>query len=377
MRNSNGRYIGMAFFIVIAMQLIFLSTQIPGTYAKPKNLPIGLVVEDRGPMGRTLADRMTEQAAAAAAQTGGDPLIDWIEVDSQQAMNAMMEEKELYGALVVPADFSAQYATLQTEAPDPPQLKVYVNQGHNANVANAVSQALHGVAAQINGMMSEQLLSAAEQQKLLLTVKQARTFLSPIASTTTVAYPTGDLGNAPMSFFQPIWLATYSVILIWMLGKKRTFGTLLEQLKFRSLQSLLVIGLGVVAGCALTALSSWILGYAFDSFMTVAVFLSIASMGFGLLFLGIASWIGYGAVPILILLMFFGAPLLQTVPEMLPAFYADWMYPWLPMRFMLDGIKDILFYGGGVWNASTAILLTLAGIGVALTLLKGSASREA
>ncbi|AOZ92381.1 hypothetical protein [Paenibacillus crassostreae] len=79
-----------------------------------------------------------------------------------------------------------------------------------------------------------------------------------------------------LSFFQPLWLTTYSAILIWMLG------------------------------------------YEFDSFMTIALFLIISSVSFGLFILGLAFWIGFGALPIIILLMFFGATLLQLAPEMMP-----------------------------------------------------------
>ncbi|MGF7046427.1 putative phage infection (PIP) family protein YhgE [Paenibacillus sp. DS2015] len=368
---KGNRYIGIAFILVLAIQLVFLSTQIPGVYSSPENLPIGIVVADQGALGQTLVDTIMEKSTTD--HTGREPMIKWVPIESEQEMNTQMADKELYGAIVIPANFSEQYATLQTATPISAEMLLYVNQGKNTAVASVVSQTLNTLATQVNKVMSQQLFTAFEQQNLPLTVEQARIFSTPIVASTTTLFETGELSNAPLSFFQPIWLATYSAILIWMLGKKRIFSTVVDQLKFRGYQVLISIALGIFTGFTLTALSSWMLGYEFDSFMTVALFLTISSVSFGLLILGLASWIGFGALPILILLMFFGAPLLQLAPEMMPSFYADWVYPWLPMRFMFDGIKDILFFEGSVWNNSTPILVAIAVLGMFLTFAKGTA----
>jgi len=85
--------------------------------------------------------------------------------------------------------------------------------------------------------------------------------------------------------------------------------------------------------------------------------------------------IGYAGLPIFVLLMFFGLPLVQLVPEMMPEFYANWVYPWMPMRFLFDGLKEILYFNGQVWNGSTQVLCWIAVISVLAVMGKGSAKQ--
>ncbi len=67
--------------------------------------------------------------------------------------------------------------------------------------------------------------------------------------------------------------------------------------------------------------------------------------------------------------MFFGLPLLQIAPEMLPTFYVDWIYPWLPFRFMFEGLKEILFFSGELWNAAAMTLCWIAVTSILIILL--------
>ena len=59
-----------------------------------------------------------------------------------------------------------------------------------------------------------------------------------------------------------------------------------------------------------------------------------------LLIFGTLSILGIVGVPIFVLLLFFGLPLLQLAPEMLNGFYTKWVTPWLPMRMLYDGVKN-------------------------------------
>lgn len=68
--------------------------------------------------------------------------------------------------------------------------------------------------------------------------------------------------------------------------------------------------------------------------------------------------------------MFFGLPLLQLAPEQLPTFYTDWVTPWLPMRFLIDGLKDILFFNQSVWNKETIVLSVIFIVSSVLILVR-------
>ena len=68
--------------------------------------------------------------------------------------------------------------------------------------------------------------------------------------------------------------------------------------------------------------------------------------------------------------MFFGLPLIQLAPEMLPAFYHDYILPWLPMKFLINGLKDILYLGQGVFNGNGVVLSWIALISFILLWVK-------
>ncbi|MGN1386676.1 MAG: YhgE/Pip domain-containing protein [Bacillus sp. (in: firmicutes)] len=365
------KYFIAAFAAVLILLFVFVSTQIPSARSNAENLPIGLVSEDAGPMGETLLETIQTNAAAAGNT------FEFIVLEDTEEMDEMMAEKELYGAIVITSDFSGKYATLQTAEPQSPTLQLYVNQGANATVANVVSQALTTMVTQMNVNMSQQLFVAMEQNNVPLSVQQAKIFASPIQSEVITVNPTGSMASAPASLFQPIWLASVvSALLVWFAGRKRLFSSVGEQVKFRLLQVAVTIALGFFAGYTATWLTTWMLGFEYASFNDVALFASIASCGFILMILAVVSWIGYAGLPIFVLLMFFGLPLVQLVPEMMPEFYANWVYPWLPMRFLFDGLKEILYFGGDVWNGSAQVLSWIAAVSAVLVLAKGSAKQE-
>lgn len=67
-------------------------------------------------------------------------------------------------------------------------------------------------------------------------------------------------------------------------------------------------------------------------------------------------------MPLFILMLFFGAPLLAMAPEMMSPFYHDWVYSWLPMRFMIGGLRELLFFGKGLtWDSVSHLVWIGAG----------------
>ncbi len=320
-------------------------------------------------MGQTLIDKIQENSKAM--QTSDDPMIKWVILENQQEMEKEMANQNLYGAIVIPKDFTNNFGSLQTPAPTTPELQLYINQGKNTNVANVVSQNLSGMMAQMNLMMSDQLLTTVASKNIPLTVDQARILTSPISSTTIMLHQTGKLGNAALSFFQPLWISSIlSAMMLFFAGKSKKLSTKISHLQLKSIQVLVAILLGFVAGFSLTWYTTFMLGFEYESFTTVALFLSITCVSFILLISAVISWIGRGGIAIFILFMFFGLPLLQLAPEMLPDFYRDWIYPWLPMRFMFDGVREILFFDGGAWNASTIVLAWIAVVSILVHLAK-------
>ena len=366
---KENKFFIIPFFAVLVLAFIFVSTQIPAAHQSVKNLPIALVNEDSGEMGQTLIDKI--QRNAKAMQTGDEPMIKWVILSSIQQMEEEMADQNVYGAIVIPADFSQNFGSLQTLAPTKPELQLFINQGKNTNVATVVNQNLSGMVAQMNQMMGDQLLSALEEINVPLTVAQARILKAPISSTTTMLHQTENLGNAALSLFQPLWISSIlSAMMLFFAGKSRKLLTVASQLKMKAMQVLAAILIGLVAGFSLTWYTTFLLDFEYESFSTIAFFLSITCITFILLISAVLSWIGRGGIAIVVLFMFFGLPLLQLAPEMLPDFYREWIYPWLPMRFMFDGVREILFFDGKVWNGSTIVLVWIAAVSIVVLLAK-------
>ncbi|MGG0656911.1 YhgE/Pip domain-containing protein [Rummeliibacillus pycnus] len=370
---KNQKFLILAPIVALLLIFIFSCTQIPAAHQTPKNLKIAVVNEDQGVGKNNVGETILKgiQQASEKKKTNDEPMIKWVNLKDQEEMQKGMNDQSYYGAIVIPSDFSEKYMSLQTKSPVSPEIKLLVNQGKNANIANVVSQALNGIVDKINGKMSAEILSALQAKNAKLSVEQAKILTTPITKTTTMIHPTGTLSNAPLSLFQPLWFGSLiGAVFIYLSMQKRNFNNQKEKLKARLLQLLVSLLIGVVAGFGLTWVASSILDYEFPSFMDTALFLTLASCSFTLMIFAVLSWIGFAGIPIFVLLLFFGIPLLQMTPEVMPTFYKDWIYPWMPMRFMIEGLRQLFFFDDSIsWNTSTIVLAWIAIVSLALAIL--------
>ncbi len=107
----------------------------------------------------------------------------------------------------------------------------------------------------------------------------------------------------------------------------------------------------LVIGFGLTWLADGVVGLNIPDFTDTALFLTITSLAFYLMISAVLFLIGFAGIIIFVLLLFFGAPLLPLAPEMMSPFYRDWIYSWLPMRFMVEGLRQIFYFGKGLsWD---------------------------
>ncbi|MFJ8262986.1 YhgE/Pip domain-containing protein [Rummeliibacillus sp. NPDC094406] len=370
---KNYKFLILAPIVALVLIFIFSCTQIPTAHQAPKNLKIALVNEDQGVgknnMGETISKGI--QQASEKQKTNDEPMIKWVNLKNQDEMQKGMDDQSYYGAIVIPADFSKKYMSLQSPSPVSPEMKLVVNQGKNANIANIVNQALNGIVDQLNGKMSGEILGALQAKNVKLSVEQAKILTAPITKNTVMIHPTGTLGNAPLSLFQPLWFGSLiGAVLIFLSVRKRIFNNQREELMTRLLQLFVSLIIGVVAGFGLSWFATSILDYDFPSFIDTALFLTLTSWSFTLMIFAVLSWIGFAGIPIFVLLLFFGIPLLQMTPEVMPAFYKDLIYPWLPMRFMTEGLRELFFFDDAIrWNTSTIVLAWIAGVSLILSVL--------
>lgn len=368
----------LPFIIMIVLSMIFLVSQIPTAKVVPKNLPIAFVNEDEGEMSATLTEKLLENTPEA---------IKFVKYNSVEAMEEGMDERETYAGFVIPKSFSKELASLQSAKPKQATIQIYLNEGYNTSVAATAETMLQKIIGQLSTTVSEQmttqLATAAEQMKKQAASKEQAAMISPvqpemirllanpITSETVKVNAAGDLASVPMGLFTSVWMSSLlGAMLFYMAGNQKKTPTLQAQRKNQLVQFLLPIAYSVISGYVITLLATWILGYEFASFNAVAITLTFAVMAFTYLALALLKLVGIAIAPVFGILMFFGLPLIQMAPEMIPSFYRDFVLPWLPMRFLIDGLKEVVFFGSSAFNSYTLVLIGIAIVSAIILLIR-------
>ena len=358
-----GKITGILLAAVAVIMSIFMSTQIPVVNPKITDLPLAIVNQDKNETTTAMVEKLKQNS------TLSDKLsVKWVEVDSKDEAVEKMNNGEYYGALVIPENYTKSLATLATPNPQFPEYTVIVNQGKNSQVSTQVTQLLTQIANKSGDAVSTQIIKRAEAANQPLPAKVVENLMNPVKVNVENINTTGDFSSAPTVLFTPIWISSLlGSILLFYFGRKES-----NSVKGKALQRTTEIGIiglvSIVGGLLAPQLVEWILGVSVDNYSVTATFLGISIFAFMLLIFGTLSILGIAGVPIFVLLLFFGLPLLQLAPEMLNGFYTKWVTPWLPMRMLYDGVKNILFFGQGLWNSATKELVYVAVVGIALIL---------
>ncbi len=366
MKLSNQKLIYLSPIIVVAVIFIFTLTLIPSVSQAPKNLPIAFVNADEGmtvpAKGKVnIGDHIKQNMKSSSAEQSS---VKWIFVSTTKEVEKGLNNQKYYGALIIPKDFTKKQVTLQTAQPEAPAIRLLVNQGMNTAASTLASQVLNGAVDQMNENMRLQLVKRFEQSGTQLSANQALALAVPIQKTVINVNKTGTHsvnGNAPVSLFQPLWMASIAgAAVVFLSIHKITFSSRKE--KIVNQVGFVIIGatLALAAGFGLAWLAE-VVGISVPSFLDTALFLAIAYFSFFTLISAALSWLGLKGLPIFVIILFFGAPLLPMAPEIMPDFYREWIYPWLPMRFMVDGVRELFFFGEHLtWNHSVSALALIS-----------------
>ncbi|OIK10695.1 ABC transporter permease [Bacillus sp. MUM 13] len=372
--------------IALAVIFIFSLTLFPSVQPQPQNLPIAIVNGDNGVqvpngpkmnMGKIIVDRMRGISKSAK---GEDPAVKWVEVKTAEEAQKGMDDQKYYAALVIPEDFSAKQASLRTPAPASPQVQIYINQGMNTAASTMAGQVLNGVYDNMNSTIRTQILQEFEKQGATLTAKQAAVLAAPISKKVTNVNEIGTNsanGNAPVSLFQPLWIGSLaSAAIIFMAVSKVSITNRKENLIAKLGQIVIGAIISLVVGFGLTWFADGLVGLHIPQFTDTALFLSITSFSFFLMISAVLSVLGIRSLALFGLLLFFGAPLLAMAPEMMSPFYRDWVYSWLPMRFMIQGLRELFFFGKGLTWSSPVSALVWIGLASTVIILASSLKRS-
>ncbi|WP_332645901.1 YhgE/Pip domain-containing protein [Lysinibacillus sp. 54212] len=373
------KLVWIAPILALIVVFIFSLTLFPSVQPKPENLPIAIVNEDWGVeipnqaklnVGKTIVEGIQ---ATSKTQKGEESAVKWVVVKSNEEVQEGLNTKKYYAALVIPKDFSVKQASQLSPEADTPEVQIYINQGMNMVASTMAGQILNGVVDNMNNTVRTQLLSGIEAQGGTLTVEQASTLVNPVSKKVTNINEVGEKsanGNAPVSLFQPLWMAIMiSAAFVFIAANKLSLNNRKEYLATKVGQILVGAIVALFVGFGLTWIVNEVVGINIPTYFDTALFLSITAFSFFLLISAVLSWLGIKGVAIFALLLFFGGPLIALAPEMMSSFYRDWIYSWLPMRFMVEGLRELLFFGEGLtWNASLSALTWIGTVSILLLL---------
>ncbi|OOL11925.1 phage infection protein [Bacillus cereus] len=374
--------------VALLVVFIFSLTLFPTVQPNPKNLPIAIVNEDQGVeipnqpkmnMGQTIVDNMKK-----ASKSEEEPAVKWVEVKNEETLQNGLNDQEYYAALVIPKDFSTKQASLRTPQPSSPEVEIFINQGMNTAASTMAGQILNSVVDNMNNNVRIQLLEGWKAKGATLTADQVSNVVTPITKKVTNVNEVGKNsanGNSPISLFQPLWIASLgSTAIIFIAISKMPIHTRKENFVLKLNQIVTGAIAALVIGFGLTWIADSMVGLNISNFTDTALFLSITSFSFFLMISAVLSLIGLKGIGVFALLLFFGAPLLSLAPEMLSPFYQDWVYIWLPMRFMIEGLREIFFFGKGLsWSTPLTVLVWIGAVSMVIILVtafKRSAIKE-
>ncbi|MEW4307793.1 DUF3533 domain-containing protein [Rossellomorea marisflavi] len=362
---------------VIAFVIIFIFslTAVPTVQPTPKDLPIAVVNADEGFKAPDQEKMNAGEKVLENIREKSGTSVKWVQVASVEEMKKGMDGQDYYAGLVIPKDFSAKQASLQTAEPEAAQMEVVVNQGMNTAASTMAGQMLNGVVDQLNQSIRTQVMDGmVNQGATSLSMEQAEVLADPIEKKVTNVHIPGENsanGNSPVSLFQPLWMASLgSAALIFFLVRKGMVSSRKQSLLVKAGQAAVGMVIALVVGFGLSWVASDIVGIHIPDYMDTAIFLAITSYSFYLMISAVLAILGSKGLPVFGLMLFFGLPLLTLAPEMLPTFYQDWIYPWLPMRFMVEGLREMFFFDHGlVWNGPLESLTAIGVVSLIVLLL--------
>lgn len=376
----NNRMVLLSPIIALVIIFVFSLTLFPSVQPQPKNLPVAVVNEDQGVqlpnqskmnLGQNIVDMIDKTSESASDQ---EPAVKWVKVNSLKDVENGLDQQEYYAALVIPEDFSVKQASLRTNEPSSPEVQILINQGMNTAASTLAGQMLNSVVENVNNAVRNQLLEGFIAEGNALTAEQASLLVTPITKKVTNINEIGTHsanGNAPVSLFQPLWMASLaSAALIFTAIKKVPVNTRRERFSVKTGQIITGAVISIVAGFGFAWIADGMVGLKIPQFTDTALFLSISFFSFFLLISAVIALVGFGGIAIFGLLLFFGGPLLALAPEMMSPFYRDWIYSWLPMRYMVEGLRELFFFGNGLsWNAPLSVLVWIGLISMAVILV--------
>lgn len=396
-RKSYAVPLAVAVVIACVMSLMFF----PVANMEMKELPFAVLSLDEGvetPQGTVNAgDAIIENIAAASeSEDGAESPIAWTKVGSREELDESLENGEFYGALIVPASFSADQAAakqaeaqaalaqaqaLQAAAAAGAQAQagapgassvdpVELDQADRGSASDAATPTLEVVldnakSPLVANQMKSGIASMFQQLGVEVEVETIHAGgVAPSQDDAATASPMAGMLSQQMTIMPLFLMSMVGALVLSRVFKAESRASKPELWKSLGVQTAYAVAVSLIASLCVYGMLSWVAGV--EAPMAGFVLFSwLASFCVMLLFLGAFNLsLGLGGF---IVLCGLAGIMCGVLPyEALPAFWQDWVYPWAPQRFIGEGLRAVLYLDAGAWNAASGPLTAIGTVGVVL-----------
>ncbi|HHO6245048.1 TPA: YhgE/Pip domain-containing protein [Staphylococcus aureus] len=369
----------MATMIIL---VIFSLAFYPAYNPKPKDLPIGILNEDKGTtiqdknvnIGKKLEDKLLDSDSNK---------IKWVKVDSEKDLEKDLKDQKIFGVAIIDKDFSkdamskTQKVVMDSKKEEmqqkvasgeiPPQVvqqmkqkmgnqqvevkqakfKTIVSEGSSLQGSQIASAVLTGMGDNINAQITKQSLETLTSQNVKVNAADINGLTNPVKVDNEKLNKVKDHqagGNAPFLMFMPIWIGSIVTSILLFFAFRTSNNIVVQHRIIASIGQMIFAVVAAFAGSFVYIyFMQGVQGFDFDHPNRIAIFVAFAILGFVGLILGVMVWLGMKSVPIFFILMFFSMQLVTLPKQMLPESYQKYVYDWNPFTHYATSVRELLY----------------------------------
>ncbi|HDG8498515.1 TPA: YhgE/Pip domain-containing protein [Staphylococcus aureus] len=362
--------------------VIFSLAFYPAYNPKPKDLPIGILNEDKGTtiqdknvnIGKKLEDKLLDSDSNK---------IKWVKVDSEKDLEKDLKDQKIFGVAIIDKDFSkdamskTQKVVMDSKKEEmqqkvasgeiPPQVvqqmkqkmgnqqvevkqakfKTIVSEGSSLQGSQIASAVLTGMGDNINAQITKQSLETLTSQNVKVNAADINSLTNPVKVDNEKLNKVKDHqagGNAPFLMFMPIWIGSIVTSILLFFAFRTSNNIVVQHRIIASIGQMIFAVVAAFAGSfAYIYFMQGVQGFDFDHPNRIAIFVALAILGFVGLILGVMVWLGMKSIPIFFILMFFSMQLVTLPKQMLPESYQKYVYDWNPFTHYATSVRELLY----------------------------------
>ncbi|HCY8565027.1 TPA: YhgE/Pip domain-containing protein [Staphylococcus aureus] len=362
--------------------VIFSLAFYPAYNPKPKDLPIGILNEDKGTtiqdknvnIGKKLEDKLLDSDSNK---------IKWVKVDSEKDLEKDLKDQKIFEVAIIDKDFSkdamskTQKVVMDSKKEEmqqkvasgeiPPQVvqqmkqkmgnqqvevkqakfKTIVSEGSSLQGSQIASAVLTGMGDNINAQITKQSLETLTSQNVKVNAADINGLTNPVKVDNEKLNKVKDHqagGNAPFLMFMPIWIGSIVTSILLFFAFRTSNNIVVQHRIIASIGQMIFAVVAAFAGSFVYIyFMQGVQGFDFDHPNRVAIFVALAILGFVGLILGVMVWLDMKSIPIFFILMFFSMQLVTLPKQMLPESYQKYVYDWNPFTHYATSVRELLY----------------------------------